>query len=391
MARDSRSEPRLPTSLFPALWFVMFAARLPSFNALVQLHRSAALNRWLGTRALPSSKELAIISECMDPAPLRQCLAEIMHRLRRNKVLLPRHGLMLAAIDGHETHSSYKRCHEQSLQREITINGRKEIQYYNRFTVFQILGDGYYFLFDLEPVLPGEDEVTSAMRLIARVLANHPRCFDVLTCDAIYLRPSVIAMLRPANKHLVAVLKENQPELLDEARRLLPLEPPQHLTIPKAPGKSARHVQLRQADGFTTTSIDTPLRVVHSHETGMRHELIAGKHVQTPIDTHWYWATTLPASLTPASTVFEFGHNRWRIENEGFNELVAHWHSGHVFHHHANSMLVLWLILFITHAVFHCFLRNIQPVVRKAHTVIHLAALIASELYAGHWWPCRSP
>lgn len=369
----------------------MFAARLPSFNALVQLRRFPGINRRPGTRAIPSAKELAIVSEGIDPAPLRDCLGDIMRRLRRNKVLRTRHGLMLAAIDGHETHSSYKRCHAESLRRETTVNGRKVVQYYSRFTVFQIIGDGFYFLLDLEPVLPGEDEVASAMRLLARVLAGHPRCFDVLTCDAIYLRPSMIGMLRAANKHFVAVLKENQPELLDEARRLLPSEPPGILTLPKAPGKSARRVELRQADGFTTGTIDTGLRVVHAHETGTRHELVAGGRVDTPIDTHWYWATTMPASLTPAGVVFEFGHNRWRIENEGFNELVTRWHSRHVFHHHANSMLVLWLVLFITHAVFHCFLRNLQPALRKAHTVIHHAARIAAELLGGRRWPCRSP
>ena len=369
----------------------MFAARLASFNALVQLRRSPALNRWLGTRRLPSAKELAIISESMDAAPLRQCLGSIMHRLRRNKVLLPRHGLMLAAIDGHETHSSYKRHHGQSLQRELTVNGKKVIQYYDRFTVFQIIGEGFYFLLDLEPVLPGEDEVASAMRLLARVLVSHPRCFDVLTCDAIYLRPSMIGMLLAAGKHFVAVVKENQPDLLDEARRLLPALPAETFATPKRPGQSVRRVRLRQADGFVTESIHTPLRVVHAHETGTRHESVAGKHLKTPIDTNWYWATTMPSSLTPARVVFEFGHNRWRIENEGFNELAAHWHSGHVFHLHSNSLLVLWLVMFIAHAVFHCFLRNLQPVLRKAHTAIHFAARITSDLYAGHWWPCRSP
>lgn len=82
--------------------------------------------------------------------------------------------------------------------------------------------------------------------------------FDVLTCDAIYLRPSMIGMLRDANKHFVAVLKENRPDLLDEARRLLPGETPESPTLPKAPGKSSREVQLRQADAFTTSSIDIP-------------------------------------------------------------------------------------------------------------------------------------
>ena len=389
--RDARVNPRLPAPLFPALWFVMFAARLPSFNALVQLRRSKCLNRWLGTRTVPSAKELAIVSESIDPAGLRACLGFIMHRLRRNKVLRPRHGLMLAAIDGHETHSSYKRRHEGCLEREITVGGRKVIQYYQRFTVFQLIGEGFYLLLDLEPVLPGEDEVASAMRLLARVLADHPRCFDVLTCDAIYLRPSMINMLVGANKHFVAVLKDNQPELLAESRRLLPGEPPESFTIPKAPGKSPRQVQLRQADGFTTESIHNKLRVVHAHETGTRHELVAGKRVDSPIDTHWYWATTMPASFAPGRVVFEFGHNRWRIENEGFNELNSHWHAGHVFHHHANSLLVLWLMLFIAHAIFHCFLRNLQPVLRAAHSVIHFATLITADLHQDRWWPTRPP
>lgn len=233
----------------PVYRSVVRDVRLPSgqFNALVQLRRSPALNRWLGTRSLPSAKEMAIVSESVEPEPLRRCLGSIMHRLRRNKVLRPRHGLMLAAIDGHETHSSYKRCHAQSLRRKITVNGEKVIPYYNRFTVFQIIGEGFYFLLDLQAVLPGEDEVASAMRLLARVLADYPRCFDVLTCDAIYLRPSMIGMLLATNKHFVAMLKENQPELLDEARRLLPSAPPETFAIHKKPGKSARRVSLRQS------------------------------------------------------------------------------------------------------------------------------------------------
>lgn len=39
----ARSGRRLAPRLFPALWFVMFAARLPGFNALVQLRRPQPL------------------------------------------------------------------------------------------------------------------------------------------------------------------------------------------------------------------------------------------------------------------------------------------------------------------------------------------------------------
>lgn len=60
---------------------------MPSFNALMQPRLSPGINRWLGTRRLPSAKELAIVSETTDPQPLRDCLGDIMRRLRRNKVL----------------------------------------------------------------------------------------------------------------------------------------------------------------------------------------------------------------------------------------------------------------------------------------------------------------
>ena len=262
------------------------------------------------------------------------------------------------------------------------------IQYYHRIVVFQIIGEDFYLLFDLEPVLPGEDEVAAAMRLIGRVLELHPRCFDVLTCDAIYLRPSVIDALTSHGKHLVAVLKDNQPDLLAEARALLPAEAPQHFGTPRAPGKPARKVALRQADGFTTESIATALRIVHAHETGIRRERVAGQWRQSPIDSHWYWATTMPTSLADGRVIFEFGHDRWKIENEGFNELVTSWHSRHIFHHHPNSILVLWLMLFMAHAVFHCFhARNLKPAVRRGHTVIFFSNMLGAALRTRRWWP----
>jgi hypothetical protein len=77
-----------------------------------------------------------------------------------------------------------------------------------------------------------------------------------------------------------------------------------------------------------------------------------------------------------------------RNENEGFNELVTHWHANHYYHHHPNSIVALWLMLFMAHAVFHCFYRrNLKPALRANHTVIYFAALVAASLRADNWWP----
>jgi len=385
--RDSRPKPQIPTSVFPACFFAMFCSRLPSFNELEQHRGQSSWRRWLGAR-LPCADELSYVSERIEPDGLRGCLGHIHSRLKRNKVLSTRHGWMLAAIDGHETGASYKRCCDKCLRRELTVGGVERTQYYHRLVAFQIIGADFEFLFDLEMVLPGEDEVAAALRLLARVLENHPRCFDVLTCDALYLRPSMIGLLDKHGKHLIAVLKDNQPDLLGEARTLLPAESAQQFDTQRAPGKPARHVELREADGFLTESITTELRVVHAHETGTRRERVAGQWHRSQIDSHWLWATTMPISLAAGRVIFDFGHDRWKIENEGFNELVTRWHSGHCFHHHPNTMLVLWLVLFMAHAVFHCFLsRNLKPELRRGHTAVYFARLAAASLRTRQWWP----
>ncbi len=378
----------------------MFCCRLPSFNELEQHRNKSSWTRWLGNHRLPSADELAYVSERIEPDSVRGCLGHIYFCLKRNKILAPQRGWMLAAVDGHETHCSYKRCCPKCLQRRIAVGDEVKTQFYHRLVAFQIICEAFPLLLDVEMLEPGEDgdpgddEVAAAIRLITRVLKDHPRCFDVLTADALYLRPSVINLLEDHGKYLVAVLKDNQPELLSKARTLLPLEEqePESFETPAAPGKPARHVHLQEAEGFCTESIHTPLRVVHSHETGIRRERVAGDWVETPIDSHWWWATTMPRSMADAKTIFHFGHDRWKVENEGFNELCSRWHSGHCYHHHPNSILVLWLIMFMAHAVFHCFhKRNLKPEIRRGHTAIYFARQLAASMREDRWWPPPAP
>ena len=164
---DSRPQPEIPTEVFPAAFFAMFACRLPSFNELEQQRGSGCWKRWLGGASLPCADELAYTSERIGLDGLRRCHGLIHARLKRNKVIGPRHGWMLAAVDGHEINSSYKRCCCQCLQRTITVGGEEKIQYYHRIVAFQIISEDFYFLFDLEPVLPGEDEVAAALRPVS--------------------------------------------------------------------------------------------------------------------------------------------------------------------------------------------------------------------------------
>ena len=103
--------------------------------------------------------------------------------------------------------------------------------------------------------------------------------------------------------------------------------------------------------------------------------------------------TTLPRSLAPTRGRGDMGHDRWTIENQGFNELVNRWHADHVYKHDPTAMLVFLLLAMLCLNVFLAFYRrNLKPAARQAASMLHVARLIATELY--NQMPaavCRAP
>jgi hypothetical protein len=283
-------------------------------------------------------------------------------------------------VDGHEINCSYKRSCRDCQQREITVNGKKRIQYYHRAVIFQLLGDKFRLLLDLELLRPKEDEGTAALRLIQRVLENHPRSFDILLGDGLYPQARLFKLLRRHHKHAIVVLKDDRRDLLKDARGLFRYS--RRITYQE--GRTlygCRDVEnLRSWDSYSE-----PVRVVQSIETTTRRERIGQKWHYQKLTTEWVWVTTLTAAEVPARNIVFFGHERWRIENEGFNELCNQWHADHYFHHHRISITAFWLILFIAHALFHCFLRNLKPAFRSGRTLLYWAQQILSDFVADHW------
>jgi len=248
---------------------------------------------------------------------------------------------------------------------------------------FELLSDQFRLLLDAELVAPGEDEGEAGLRLVSRVLQKHPRCFDVLTADALYLRASTLRLLDSHGKYLVSVLKDNRPDLLRDAQPLFARHKP-------AVEQSANlRLERWDMEGFQTDWYEKPLRVIRSREIRQQRRRIGAQWVREQTTHDWWWATTLPKPLAPTATVAaRYGHGRWQIENEGFNELVNQWHADHYFHHHPVAIVALWLILFAAHALFHCFWRgNLKTAVRKAFTRIHIARLLAADLLREHCWP----
>ena len=370
---DAREKPEIPIGVFHRAMFLLWLCRLPSLLALEQTGRRGSGRRFL-RHAMPCADQIANLSEGLDLDGLRAVLGRVYKRLNRNKVLRAFHGHRLAVVDGHEINASYRRHCPHCQTRRITVNGKERIQYYHRAVILQLVGPDFRLLLDFELLGSREDEGSAALRLIERVIAAQPRAFDILLGDGLYPQARIFKLLRRHGKHVIAVLKDERRDLLVDARALFPTRPGKTFTR----GKTT--FRLWDIEHLTSwESFPEKVRVVRSVETTAGYKRVAGKRIRTEQVSEWIWVTTLPAAEVSAQTVAVFGHERWRIENEGFNELCNAWNANHYFHHHPVSITGLWLLLFIAHAIFHCFLRNIKPCQRHGMPVYLWAWLILAE------------
>lgn len=374
--RDSRRRPQIATRAIVRAVVVMFLGRLGSLHALEQSRPSRFWRRWLGGE-MPSADTIGRVCGLVEVGGLRSVLHQAYTRLKRNKALeAPGHGLMMAVVDGHESTASYERCCSGCLHRVVGADRVPRLQYYHRSVVLRLVGRDVSILLDVEPMRPGEDELAAARRLVERVLDRYPRAFDVVAGDGLYANTEWFQFLRLRGKHALAVLKENRPNLLNDART-------QFGFLPGTNGMERGFPrQTWDSDGFTTwPQMAERVRVVRSRETRMVRRQRDGQMETQTAD--WYWVTTLPTLYASTAAVVRMGHDRWSIENQGFNELVNRWHADHVYRHQPTAMLVFTLLAMLCLNVFVAFYyRDLKPAARQRTSTLHVARLILAELYS---------
>jgi len=372
---DSRTAPQIPTAAIVRSAVVMFLGRLGSLNALEQSSSSAFWRKWLRGDP-PSADTVGRVCAVVEPDSVRTVGRQVYSRLKRGKALAPpAHGLMVAVLDGHESHATYRRCCDGCLQRTVeTRNGRK-VQYYHRHVTLQLVGRDMTVLLDAEPIRPGEGEVTAAMRLLDRVLEQYPRAFDVVQGDALYANSTFFNFVLSRGKHALAVLKNETRDLWSDAQSLFADR------TPVAIQRGRWLADCWDLEGFTSwPQVSQPVRVVQSVERMTVRRQLDGQEEQ--LEAHWAWVTTLPAGQASTQAVLEVGHRRWAIENEGFNELTTRQHADHVYRHHPEAMLVFLLLAMICCNVLVAFYqRDLKPALRDRVSMLHISRLIAAELY----------
>ena len=379
---DRRLKPRIPTSAIVKSVAVLFWARMGSLNALELTAHSNFFRVWL-EQSVCSADSVGRVSALMDAEGLRRGIHHIYVRLKRNKALPDNHGIAIAALDGHESHASYLRHCPSCLERTIHADKTDRTQFYHRQVTLMLLPgsrpgcEPIRLLLDHEPQRAGEDEVATALRLLKRVIGSYPRAFDLLLADALYGTAPFFNFLLANGKHALVVLKDERRHLYQDAAGLFACVPAQQGAF-----RSRQCLWWDFPDLRSWPQVNTPVRVIRSLETHSVRRQLDGKDDLKTSD--WMWVTTLPSSLVSTGRAVGFGHQRWDIENHGFNELVNGWHADHLYKHDPNAIECFLLIAFLAFNLFHAFfVLNVKPQIRKGRTQVFWSRLMAAEIYAG--------
>lgn len=372
---DARPQPRVATLVIVRSLLVMIVTRLGSLNAVEQTRSSSFWRRFL-KGPLPSADTLGRVASLMGLEPLRKALRDLYACLKRNKALPPPwHGLIALVLDGHESHATENRHCPECLERTITTLRGEYIQYYHRHVTAMLLAGDFPILLDAEPQRSGEDEIATALRLLERVLNNFPRAFDVVLGDALYTDPRFYNFVLDHSKDALTVLKNDNRDLLVDARALFEIHAPQRFTE----GSTIREIWDLQGL-LTWPQVQQPVRVVRSRETTTSRRQLDGQPKDQKAD--WVWGTTLSIHRASTRAVVDLGHARWKIENQGFNETTNRWAADHVYKHHPTAILVFTLLTMLAFNLFYAFYRrNLQPAYRNRHDAQHVARCLASEIY----------
>ena len=337
---DSRRNPKIsPASVFLAT-FHAFVFRLPSFQQLESELNQPGLQRWIGATKAFSDDVLRYSLSGFHLDGLEQMLTDINRTLKRNKVFDADRvqGRIVAALDGIEVLSSYSRHCDCCLERRVTVRKAgvkvEQIQYYHRAVGCQIINGPVKSFLALEWLKPGEGEDTAALRLLGNLPDRYgSHFFDILLLDALYAQAPVFQLATEMGWDLVVSLKQNLPGLYQSAIRLFARRPADCQMSERCGGKSYK-IQIWETEGLPfSDEYPLPVRVVRSEESLTQNHYRRNELTAETTEHEWLWITTLDSKAFPATVVRRLGHDRWKQENNGWNDLTQNWAFKHGFLH----------------------------------------------------------
>ena len=367
---DPRQRRRIPWSVMLRSMMVVVMARLGSLNASKLAHDTKVRRFWVNG-VFPSADRLGDIADLVAAEELRGIMRAVYTGLKRGKMIEPVHGFLPLVLDGHEVCASYQRCCPACLER--SVNGHT--QYYHRVVVAQLVTKRFCLLLDVELQRRGEDEVAAALRLLRRLYQHYPRAWNIVLADSLYARANFFRFVHARRDDVLTVVKDERRDLLKELECRCRRTPP---TVLQHNGRCCQVWDVADCQGWPDATM--PIRVIKSVEVRTVKRQRTGQ--QEHIHSAWAWATTCAATGAPLAELFATAHDRWCIENQGFNDVVNQWHFDHIFKHTPNAIMTFLLLIMLGHAVFnafyHCGLHVALRVRLSRHAV---ARLLLAEFY----------
>ena len=189
---EGRHSPAHPwPKVFEAV-FLGAAMQIPSLLQIEAECRRGVLTKRIGHI---SDDTFGYALQRQSPEPVFALGCDIARRLKRNGVLRSEwsRGLVVAAVDGIEICSSFARCCDACMQREVQhkVRGelRTDIQYYHRIVAAVIVSTPFPVPLGIRFQKDGEAEVPCALALLRDLVDQLGRRFlDLVVGDAIYLQ-----------------------------------------------------------------------------------------------------------------------------------------------------------------------------------------------------------
>jgi hypothetical protein len=159
------------------------------------------------------------------------------------------------------------------------------------------------------------------------------RFFDILLLDALYAQAPVLQLAERTGWDLVISLKQNLPDLYQSAVRLFARRDPDSSFTDQHHGKTY-DVQVWDTQGLSFSGdYPHPVRVVRSEETLTQNQYRQRRLQPETTSREWLWITTLDPAVFSARQVRQLGHDRWKLENNGWNDLTQNWAFKHGYLH----------------------------------------------------------
>jgi hypothetical protein len=337
--------------------FLGAAMQIPSLLQLEAECRGGALAKRIGPI---SDDTLGYALERQTPEPVFALSCEIARRLKRNGVLHSdwSRGLVVAAADGIEICSSFARCCDACMKREVQhkVKGemRTDIQYYHRIAVLAVVSTPFPIPLGVRFQKNGEGEVACAQALLRDLVDRLGRRFlDVLVGDALYLQAPFVKEVERLGLAWAFTLKQNQPELLREAERCTGNAP---AGIHAGTDQEIQYWHLPEVDwpvADRLVRIVKTVRIQHQRRVTVGEKDAHRTKSKTAVTQHStnFYATNFELGSISPLFIHQFSRSRWRIDTEVFQTITTDCHLKHPAVHQTTALVVLTMIRFLAYTL----------------------------------------